>query len=238
MFEFGPELRRTLTANLANHHIVTIPVDDRRRAAVAIVVVDSVSGSEDSHAFTEDDMADVPGDTTGFDGRIDGVAGGAAFLLCRRASKMNRHAGQWALPGGKIDADETVETAALREVEEELGLALAPSQILGTLDDYATRSGFVITPVVVWGGPDVCLAPDPREVAHVLRVGLRELCRPDSPRFVSIPESDRPVVQLPIGRDLIHAPTGAVLLQFRWVAVDGLADARVNEFEQPVFAWK
>jgi 8-oxo-dGTP pyrophosphatase MutT (NUDIX family) len=238
MYEFEPALREMLTANLARHHIAAIPVDDRRRAAVAIVVVDSVSGSEDSHAFTEDDMSTVPGDTDGFDGRIDGVAGGAAFLLCRRASKMNRHAGQWALPGGKIDDGETVEMAALREVEEELGLSIDPSQILGTLDDYATRSGFVITPIVVWGGADVVLRPDPREVAHVIRVGLRELCRADSPRFVSIPESDRPVVQLPIGRDLIHAPTGAVLLQFRWVAVDGLVDSRVNEFEQPVFAWQ
>jgi 8-oxo-dGTP pyrophosphatase MutT (NUDIX family) len=238
MFEFGSTLRQTLTANLANHHLQTIPIDDRRRAAVAIVVVDSVNGSEDSHEFTEEDMAAVPGDTVGFDGRISGVAGGAAFLLCRRASKMNRHAGQWALPGGKIDAGETVEVAALREVQEELGITIDPSEILGTLDDYATRSGFVITPVVVWGGDDVELTPDPREVAHVLRVGLRELCRPDSPRFVSIPESPRPVVQLPVGRDLIHAPTGAVLLQFRWVAVEGRADARVDEFEQPVFAWK
>jgi 8-oxo-dGTP pyrophosphatase MutT (NUDIX family) len=150
---------------------------------------------------------------------------------------MNRHAGQWALPGGKVDAGETPEAAALREMEEELGLSLEPSHVLGRLDDYATRSGFVITPVVVWGGDDVELTPDPREVAHVLRIGLHELCRQDSPRFVSIPESDRPVVQLPIGRDLIHAPTGAVLLQFRWVAIEGRADARVNEFEQPVFAW-
>jgi 8-oxo-dGTP pyrophosphatase MutT (NUDIX family) len=238
MFEFGAALRRTLTANLANHHIEAIPADSRRRAAVAIVVVDSSTGSEDSHEFAEEDMAAIPGDTAGFDGRIEGVAGGAAFLLCRRASKMNRHAGQWALPGGKIDAGETVEEAALREVTEELGLALDASQVLGRLDDYATRSGFVITPIVVWGGADVELVPDPREVAHVLRVGLHELCRADSPRFVSIPESERPVVQLPIGRDLIHAPTGAVLLQFRWVAVEGRPDARVNEFEQPVFAWR
>ena len=151
---------------------------------------------------------------------------------------MNRHAGQWALPGGKVDAGETAEAAALREIEEELGLTLDSSQVLGRLDDYATRSGFVITPIVVWGGPATDLVPDPREVASVLRIGLHELCRADSPRFVSIPESDRPVVQLPIGGDLIHAPTGAVLLQFRWVAMEGRAGARVNEFEQQVFAWR
>lgn len=238
MFEYGTALRDTLTTNLANHHVAVIPDDERRRAAVAIVVVDSVLGTEDSHEFTDEDMDAIPGDTAGFDGRIEGVGGGAAFLLCRRAAKMNRHAGQWALPGGRIDAGETVEFAALREVEEELGVILDSSQILGRLDDYGTRSGFVITPIVVWGGALGSLAPDPREVANVLRIGLHELCRPDSPRFVSIPESGRPVVQLPIGRDLIHAPTGAVLLQFRWVAVEGRADARVNEFEQPVFAWR
>jgi 8-oxo-dGTP pyrophosphatase MutT (NUDIX family) len=240
MIAFGTALRDTLTRNLANHHVETIPADDRRRAAVAVVVVDSKVGVQDAHEFTpaEFDMSDIPGDLSGFDGGIDGVGGGAAFLLCRRAAKMNRHAGQWALPGGKVDEGETPETAALREVEEELGLTLDPTQVLGILDDYGTRSGFVMTPIVVWGGADAELVPDPREVAHVLRIGLHELCRHDSPRFVSIPESDRPVVQLPIGRDLIHAPTGAVLLQFRWVAIEGRADARVNEFEQPVFAWR
>ena len=240
MFEHGPALRELLTANLAAHPVVAIPVDDRRRAAVAIVVVDSVVDAADAMEYVTAGlgMRDIPGDVTGFDGRVQGVSGGAAFLLCVRAAKMNRHAGQWALPGGRIDDGESVEAAALREVAEELGLSIDPSRVLGRLDDYATRSGFVITPVVVWGGADVELVPDPREVAHVVRVGLHELCRADSPRFVSIPESDRPVVQVPIGRDLIHAPTGAILLQFRWVAIDGNAGARVNEFEQPVFAWR
>ena len=240
MFEHGPALRELPTANLAAHPVVAIPVDDRRRAAVAIVVVDSVIDAADPMEYVTAGlgMRDLPGDVTGFDGRVQGVSGGAAFLLCVRAAKMNRHAGQWALPGGRIDDGESVEAAALREVAEELGLSIDPSRVLGRLDDYATRSGFVITPVVVWGGADAELVPDPREVAHVVRVGLHELCRADSPRFVSIPESDRPVVQVPIGRDLIHAPTGAILLQFRWVAIDGNAGARVNEFEQPVFAWR
>ena len=238
MIEFSTALRQSLTDNLVRHHLAEIPTDERRRAAVAVVVVDSDADSDESNEYLPDEMFDIPGDLTGFDARIAGVGGGAAFLLCRRAARMNRHAGQWALPGGKIDAGETAEAAALREIEEELGLTIDPSHVLGRLDDYATRSGFVITPIVVWGGPATDLVPDPSEVASVLRIGLHELCRADSPRFVSIPESDRPVVQLPIGGDLIHAPTGAVLLQFRWVAMEGRAGARVNEFEQPVFAWR
>jgi hypothetical protein len=117
--------------------------------------------------------------------------------------------------------------------------SLSPNpQSLAMLDDYPTRSGYVITPVVVWGGGELELKPSPDEVLAAYRVGLHELCREDSPRFVSIPESERPVVQVPLGGDLIHAPTGAVLVQFRWVAIDGRVDTRVHEFEQPVFAWK
>ncbi len=242
MIAYDADLRNLLTANLARHHVTTIPPDGRRRAAVAVVVVDSAvdpeGGPDGDTPYAALDMSAVPGDIDGFDGRIEGVSGGAAFLLCLRAPTMNRHAGQWALPGGRIDHGETARAAALREIDEELEFSVRPSDVLGTLDDYPTRSGFVITPIVVWGGRDVQMSPDPREVARVLQVGLHELCRADSPRYVSIPESDRPVVQLPIGRDLVHAPTGAVLLQFRWVALEGRAGARVSELEQPVFAWR
>jgi len=162
--------------------------------------------------------------------------GHAAFLLCRRAARMNRHAFQWALPGGRIDEGESAIDAARRELHEELGIDLPPESVLGLLDDYPTRSGYVISPVVLWGdSSDLVVAPD--EVHAVYRIALGELCRPDSPRFISIPESDRPVVQVPIGEHLIHAPTGAVLVQFRWLALDG-DDSPVVDFEQPVFAWK
>ena len=118
-------------------------------------------------------------------------------------------------------------------------MQLEPSAVLGVLDDYATRSGYVMTPVVVWGGANVELEPNPDEVLAAYRIGLHELTRPDSPRFVDIPESDRPVVQVPLGGDLIHAPTGAVIVNFRWLCVDGRtsSDSRVVDFEQPVFAW-
>src|SRR5215203_1531894 len=104
MFSYGPELRESLRANLDNHRILSIPADERRRAAVAVVVVDSSIESADTveYSTTGIDMSIVPGDIDGFDGRISGVSGGAAFLLCRRAARMSRHPGQWALPGGKI----------------------------------------------------------------------------------------------------------------------------------------
>lgn len=233
-------LRERLQRHLAAHSVQTAEVGDLRRAAVAVVITRSEPGTDthDPCAFTAEEMRTVPGDTTGFDGAVTGVAGGAAFLLCRRAAKLNRHGGQWALPGGRVDPGESAEETALRELEEELGLQLSTDDVIGRLDDYVSRSGYVITPVVLWAEGDVDLRPDPGEVAHVYRIGLHELLRADSPRFVTIPESERPVVQVPIGGDLIHAPTGAVLLQFRWVALDGQAGARVDHLEQPVFAWK
>ncbi len=240
MIPYDDALRDRIAGNIAAHEVRTIAPDDRRRAAVAIVVVDSDAERDgiDPVPGSPDEMSIIPGDITGLDGTVNGVAGGASFLLCRRAAKMNRHAGQWALPGGRLDAGETTVQAALRELDEELGLRLGEDAVLGVLDDYATRSGYVMTPVVVWGGGDVVLHPDPAEVAFAYRIGLHELCRADSPRFVTIPESDRPVVQLPVGKDMIHAPTAAVLVQFRWVGLDGRINERVDHLEQPVFAWK
>jgi len=203
------------------------------------LLVDSDTGSDlvDPHEATAEDLSVIPSDVSGLDGAMTGVAGGASFVLCRRSAGLNRHASQWALPGGRLDHGETPIDAALRETDEEVGVRFPESAVLGLLDDYATRSGYVITPVVVWGGAGVELRPDPAEVLAAYRIGLHELVRPDSPRFVAIPESDRPVVQVPLGGDLIHAPTGAVLVQFRWVGLDGRLHERVVDFEQPVFAW-
>jgi 8-oxo-dGTP pyrophosphatase MutT (NUDIX family) len=163
--------------------------------------------------------------------------GELSFLLTKRAPKLRAHAGQWALPGGRIDDGETAEDAARRELHEELGLEVAADEILGLLDDYATRSGFVITPVVVWAGHDPQLVPNPAEVAASFVIPLTELDRPDAPRFITIPESDRPVVQMPLLDHVIHAPTAAVLYQLREVVLHGRA-TRVNHLEQPVFAWR
>jgi 8-oxo-dGTP pyrophosphatase MutT (NUDIX family) len=163
--------------------------------------------------------------------------GAAAFALTRRAPRLRAHGGQWALPGGRLDRDETPSAAALRELSEEVGLALGDDAVLGLLDDYPTRSGFVITPVVIWAGAQAQMAPNPEEVAAAYRVPLSELMRDDVPHLRSIPESDRPVISIPLLGTHIHAPTAAILYQLREVALRGL-DARVAHYEQPVFAWR
>jgi 8-oxo-dGTP pyrophosphatase MutT (NUDIX family) len=236
---YDDALRGRIAANLAAHTRRVFTLDERRHAAVAIVVVDSVEGEDRTDPFqpTSEAMDRIPGGARGLDGRMAEVSGGAAFLLCRRAAGLNRHASQWALPGGRVDEGEDVIDAARRELDEELGVTLGPASVLGLLDDYPTRSGYVITPVVLWGGGRLDLRPEPGEVLAAYRVGLHQLCRDDSPRFIDIPESDRPVVQVPLGNDLIHAPTGAVLVQFRWLGLEGRDDP-VADFEQPVFAWK
>lgn len=162
--------------------------------------------------------------------------GAVAFVITRRADHLRNHAGQWALPGGRIDQGETAEQAAMRELEEEVGAELGSDAVLGRLDDYPTRSGFVITPIVVWAeGIDMTANPD--EVAEIHRVPIADLDRPDSPRFISIEESERPVIQMPLVGTLLHAPTAAILYQFREVAMRGLS-TRVAHLEQPVWAWR
>ena len=178
-----------------------------KRSAVAITLVDAGDGS-----------------------------GQTAFLLTRRAPKLRAHAGQWALPGGRLDPGETAAGAAVRELNEELGLTLADVDLLGPLDDYPTRSGYAITPVVAWLDDTEALAPNPAEVASVHRIRLDHIGHEDAVHFVSIPESDRPVIRLKIGDGFVHAPTAAMVYQLRELAAGRVT--RVDHLEQPVFAWR
>lgn len=167
---------------------------------------------------------------------LDDPERGPGVLLTRRTSRLRDHPGQFALPGGSVEAGETPEDAARRELAEELGLDVGRDAVLGRLDDYPTRSGFVITPMVLGAvGAVADLRPSPDEVAEVFHITLAEL--DVEPYYLSIPESDRPVVQMPLVGHRIHAPTAAVLFQFREVALHGRA-TRVDELEQPVFAWR
>lgn len=171
-------------------------------------------------------MAVLPGD----DGR-------AAFVLTKRTPKLKAHRGQWALPGGRVEEGEDPVDGGLREMREEVGIDCGRDDVLGILDDYPTRSGYNITPIVVWCGDAVRIDPDPGEVAAAYRVSLADLEKPDVPRLREIPESERPVISVPLLGSNIHAPTAAVIYQFREVAVHG-RDTRVIHYEQPVFAWR
>ena len=207
MIEYGFELRQQIVTNLHLHQRREHALDARKHAAVAIVLVD--------------------GDDTR----------GAAFLLCRRASRLNAHAGQWALPGGRLDPGEDALTAALREVDEELGLRLTEDVVrrlarrlpdaLGIrdhagravggrradVDALATRGG---------GGPS-------HRARRTARGGTAVPHHP----------GERPPGGAGAARGWdIHAPTGAVLYQFRQVALAGRIDERVDHLEQPVFAWR
>src|SRR5262249_22543928 len=120
----------------------------------------------------------------------------------------------------------------------EVGLHLPTEAIVGRLDDFATRSGFAITPIVTWGGAAADLEPNPAEVAEARVIPLEVLERPEGPVLRRIPESDRPVIEIDLDEDdPVWAPAAAILYQLREVGLHG-RHTRVAHFEQPLFAWK
>ncbi|MBX3521078.1 MAG: CoA pyrophosphatase [Xanthobacteraceae bacterium] len=166
----------------------------------------------------------------------DDGTGKAAFILTERPATMRNHAGQWALPGGRCDEGETVAQAALREIEEEIGLSIPESEVLGTLDDFVSRSGYRITPVVVWAERSEPLRLNAEEVAFAYRVALDDFVTEESVSFVSIKESPRPVIRIRLMGSHLHAPTAAIVYQFSELLHGRVK--RVSDFEQPLFAWR
>lgn len=213
-------LRDEISRNLTKFEYRQAEAGKKTHAAVAVTLVD---------CRIRAGIGDIPFDPASVNQ--------AAVILTIRTSKLKHHAGQRAFPGGRIDKGESPEQAALRELEEEVGLKLDPGQILGRLDDYVTRSGFVITPLVAWGGSDTELHANPDEVDSIHRIPLSELMRNDAPILEPIPESEHPVLKIPLGNDWLAAPTAAIAYQFREVGILGKS-TRVAHYEQPYFAWK
>jgi 8-oxo-dGTP pyrophosphatase MutT (NUDIX family) len=207
-YPFSAAFRETLSERCRGFPRIAHDGEGLKRAAVALTVVAADDGSGES-----------------------------AFLLTRRAAELRAHGGQWALPGGRCDPGESFEQTALRELEEELGLRLPPANILGLLDDYPTRSGYAITPVVAWLDDAGALRPNPHEVASVHYIRLDHIDGDDAVEFETIPESPRPVIRLKVidGHN-IHAPTAALIYQLRELVAGRIT--RVAELEQPVFAWR
>lgn len=211
-------LRETVTRHLARWTPQRTAHGQHRHAAVAVTLCEEGTGAQ---------LAGVQAPP--------GWSERAALLLTRRSKTLGNHPGQWALPGGRVDDGESPQQAALRELAEEVGLLLPSDAVLGLLDDYATHSGFVITPVVVWAGEARHLVPNPAEVASIHRIPVSEFMRGDAPMLEPSEDPARPVLRMPVGQGWIAAPTAAVLYQFREVCI---ADrpTRVAHFEQPLFA--
>lgn len=215
---FDGQLRKNISINLENFSRKNGSAPGKKQAAVALVLTNL-------------------GEEPPIYGASQVGANEGSLILTRRSQKLQNHAGQWALPGGSIEPGETPEQTALRELQEEINLSLGMDSVLGRLDDFSTRSGFVMTPVVIWGGKDLSLQANPDEVASIHRIPLTEFMRKDAPLLESIPESKNPVLLMPVGTGWIATPTGAIIYQFREVALNG-NQIRVSHYEQPYFAWQ
>jgi 8-oxo-dGTP pyrophosphatase MutT (NUDIX family) len=174
-------------------------------------------------------------------GSVEGTQGDTSnepwLMITLRAARLNTHAGQFAFPGGRVDAGETPLQAALRETREEVGLVLEDAHLVGCLDDYPTRSGFRITPFVAWMPAGGVVTPNPSEVARVFRIPLRELQGEGMPEFSSGADSAEPILRYPLLGTRIHAPSAALMYQLVEVGLHGRM-TRVAHMEAPVWAWK
>lgn len=216
-FFCSEDLCRSIQTNLTSFTKVNLDAGRCRKAAVAITVVDyRQEGGMNGLQYAEQQSG--------------------AVLLTRRSGKLRNHAGQWAFPGGGIDEGENPEQTALRELEEEVGLKLPGDRVLGFLDDFVTRSGFHIVPVVIWGGEVDRLQRNSQEVASLHRIPCSELFRSDAPVLEQSGDNATPILYMPVGNTCIATPTAAILYQFREVALAG-RPIRVSHYDQPRFAW-
>lgn len=149
---------------------------------------------------------------------------GLELLLTVRAATLRSHAGQIALPGGRLEAGEDYVQAALRETSEEVGLEVGPDDVIGELSDHPSPAGFVARPIVArvpW--PQEVLL-DPGEVAEVFTVPLDDLrgVVPSS-QLVSMEQYQRRIFAYRWGARNIWGFTGNVLRNL-FDVIDGRDD--------------
>lgn len=219
-FTLNESLASSIKQHLASFDVARADNPEGRAAAVAVAVTEAGFGAGLSGMPEHEQWSDQ-----------------AALILTKRSRQLRRHPGQWALPGGRIDAGETAQQAALRELAEEVDLHLDASAVVGQLDDIVTKSGFIMTPIVVLAGPAQDMRANPGEVDRIHRIPFTELLRPDAPMLEDSGDSPHPDLRMPVGQSWIAAPTAAVLYQFREVCILN-QPTRVAHYGQPRFTWK
>ena len=156
---------------------------------------------------------------------------GMTVLLTKRTDHLHAHPGQISFPGGMVDpVDAHAEDAALRECEEEVGIARDLVSLVGRLDTYLTRTGFEVTPVVGLVQPSFVLAPDSFEVAEVFEVPLGFLIDPANHRRESriLAGIERHFYAMPWGGHYIWGATAGMLVNLSEVLWTGAAVHPVN----------
>ncbi len=149
---------------------------------------------------------------------------GLHVILTRRTDHLSDHAGQISFPGGRQeDHDNTLEETALRETEEEIGLARVHIELVGRLDDYYTVTGYQVTPVVGLITPPFDLAPDAHEVAEVFEVPMEFILEPRNQKLqtVTFEGVKRRYFAIPYREYYIWGATAGMLVNFSEVLKAG-----------------
>jgi 8-oxo-dGTP pyrophosphatase MutT (NUDIX family) len=143
-------------------------------------------------------------------------------VFTQRTAHLADHAGQISFPGGRSDeGDGTPERTALREAEEEVGIAPDRVEILGRLPEYRTSTGYAVTPVVGWAEPPLTFRPDPHEVADVFEVPLAFLLDAGNHRYESAFYKGRmrKYWAMPYGERFIWGATAGMLITFHRILI-------------------
>ena len=143
-------------------------------------------------------------------------------VFTQRTAHLADHAGQISFPGGRVEeGDETPEHTALREAEEEIGIARGQVELLGRLPEYHTGTGYRVTPIVGWAEPPLTYSPDPHEVADVFEVPLAFLLDAGNHRYESAFYRGRMrnYWAMPYGERFIWGATAGMLVTFHRILI-------------------